>query len=98
MMVEATMTAGSIHRYLVVTRRSDRDRPFFFFCGQKTPQSARPAPPTSGEHGRRPRRWPDRRRRSGPRTVGIPPEPVRDDAISSASLGDLNKNSPLKPV
>ena len=30
--------------------------------------------------------------------VGVPPEPVRDDAISSASLDDLNKNSPLKPV
>ena len=28
----------------------------------------------------------------------IPPEPVRDDAISSASLDDLNKNSPLKPI
>ena len=28
----------------------------------------------------------------------VPPEPVRDDAISSASLDDLNKNSPLQPV
>ena len=28
----------------------------------------------------------------------MPPEPVRDDAISSASLDDLNRNSPLKPV
>ena len=28
----------------------------------------------------------------------VPPEPVRDDAISSASLDDLNKTSPLKPV
>jgi len=28
----------------------------------------------------------------------VPPEPVRDDAISSASLDDLNKNSPLTPV
>jgi peptidoglycan-associated lipoprotein len=28
----------------------------------------------------------------------VPPEPVRDDAISSASLDDLNKSSPLKPV
>jgi peptidoglycan-associated lipoprotein len=30
--------------------------------------------------------------------VIVPAEPVRDDAISSASLDDLNKNSPLKPV
>jgi peptidoglycan-associated lipoprotein len=28
----------------------------------------------------------------------VPPEPVRDDRISSASLDDLNRNSPLKPV
>ena len=28
----------------------------------------------------------------------VPPEPVREDAIASASLDDLNKNSPLKPV
>jgi peptidoglycan-associated lipoprotein len=28
----------------------------------------------------------------------VPPEPVPNDAISSASLDDLNRNSPLKPV
>ena len=28
----------------------------------------------------------------------VPPEPVRDDAISSASLDELNRNSPLKPL
>ena len=28
----------------------------------------------------------------------VPPEPVRDDAIRSASLDDLNRNSPLKPA
>ena len=28
----------------------------------------------------------------------MPPEPVRDDAIASASLDDLNRNSLLKPV
>jgi peptidoglycan-associated lipoprotein len=28
----------------------------------------------------------------------VPAEPVRDDAIASASLDDLNRNSPLKPV
>ena len=28
----------------------------------------------------------------------VPPEPVRDDAIASASLDDLNRNSPLKPL
>jgi peptidoglycan-associated lipoprotein len=28
----------------------------------------------------------------------VPPEPVREDAIAAASLDDLNRNSPLKPV
>jgi peptidoglycan-associated lipoprotein len=28
----------------------------------------------------------------------VPPEPVAEDAIASASLDDLNRNSPLKPV
>src|SRR5262245_8008648 len=28
----------------------------------------------------------------------VPPEPVRDDSVSSASLDDLNRNSPLRPV
>jgi len=33
-----------------------------------------------------------------PEPTTVPPEPVREDAIASASLDDLNKNSPLKPV
>jgi len=33
-----------------------------------------------------------------PEPTTVPAEPVRDDAIASASLDDLNKNSPLKPV
>ena len=28
----------------------------------------------------------------------VPPEPVRDDAVSSGSLDDLNRTSPLRPV
>jgi len=28
----------------------------------------------------------------------VPPEPVREDSIASASLDDLNRNSPIKPV
>jgi len=28
----------------------------------------------------------------------IPPEPIKDDAVSSASLDDLNRNSPLGPA
>ena len=67
-------------------------------CGGKKPPVARPMPPpppssTSGTASRPP---------SAPVPVSeptiVPPEPVPDDAISSASLDDLNKNSPLKPV
>ena len=43
-----------------------------------------PRPPTPPEPVREP--------------VSVPAEPVRDDAISSASLDDINRNSPLKPV
>ena len=28
----------------------------------------------------------------------MPPEPVRDERIASASLDDLNRDSPLKPI
>jgi peptidoglycan-associated lipoprotein len=33
-----------------------------------------------------------------PAPTMVPPEPVREDAIASASLDDLNRNSPIKPV
>ena len=49
-----------------------------------------------GRHRRR-RGRPRRPSRSREPTI-VPPEPVRDDAIASASLDDLNRNSPLKPV
>lgn len=66
-------------------------------CGKKTPPVARPAPPpatTADTTPSRPPSPPDPAREP----VSVPAEPVRDDAISSASLDDLNKNSPLKPV
>jgi peptidoglycan-associated lipoprotein len=67
-------------------------------CGKKTAPVARPMPPptTTGTTTPPPRppAPPDPVREP----VSVPAEPVRDDAISSASLDDLNKNSPLKPV
>jgi peptidoglycan-associated lipoprotein len=67
-------------------------------CHKKVPPLARPMPPPpASDPGTAPTRPP-----SPPEPVrepvAVPPEPVRDDAISSASLDDLNKNSPLKPV
>jgi peptidoglycan-associated lipoprotein len=64
--------------------------------GGKKPPVARPAPPapTSSTNPSAPPAPPEP---VGEPTI-VPPEPVRDDAISSASLDELNKNSPLKPV
>src|SRR6267378_2965506 len=68
-------------------------------CGGKKPPIARPAPPPpdSGTLAAVPPRPP-----APPIPVSepvvVPPEPVREDAISSVSLDDLNRNSPLKPA
>jgi peptidoglycan-associated lipoprotein len=67
-------------------------------CGGKKPPVARavpPPPPSTNADSRRPP--------SPPEPVSeptiVPPEPVREDRISSsASLDDLNRSSPLKPI
>jgi peptidoglycan-associated lipoprotein len=66
-------------------------------CGGNKPPVARPGPPPP------PPPVTDATRPPAPPTpvaepTIVPPEPVRDDAIRSASLDDLNRNSPLKPV
>jgi peptidoglycan-associated lipoprotein len=68
-------------------------------CGGKKPPIARPAPPPT-DSGALAAAAP---RPPAPPTpvsepVVVPPEPVREDAISSATLDDLNRNSPLKPA
>ena len=66
-------------------------------CGGKKPPVARPMPPpppTSSTNPSTPPAPPD----PVAEPTIVPPEPVRDDAISSASLDELNKSSPLKPV
>jgi peptidoglycan-associated lipoprotein len=66
-------------------------------CHKKAPPVARPAPPPPTTATATPTRPP-----APPEPVrepaSVPAEPVRDDAIASASLDDLNRNSPLKPV
>src|SRR5213594_2230545 len=65
-------------------------------CHKAKPPIARPQPPptTTTAPGTRPP--------APPQPVAEPtvvqPEPARDDAIASASLDDLNRNSPLKPL
>ena len=66
-------------------------------CHKKAPPVARPAPPPVTTATTAPSRPPTPPDPVAEPTV-VPPEPVRDDAISSASLDDLNKSSPLKPV
>jgi peptidoglycan-associated lipoprotein len=67
-------------------------------CGKKTPPVARPAPPppttTATATATRPPAPPE----PVAEPVIVPPEPVPSDSISSASLDDLNRNSPIKPV
>ena len=67
-------------------------------CGRKQPPIARPMPPppptTPATQASRPPAPPE----PVAEPTVVPPEPVRDDAIASASLDDLNRNSPLKPV
>jgi peptidoglycan-associated lipoprotein len=68
-------------------------------CGGKKPPVARPAPPPPVAAAPTP---PPARPPSPPQPsvepTTVPPEPGRDDAIASASLDDLNRNSPLKPA
>ena len=65
-------------------------------CAKKPQPVARPTPPPVSPTA------PPARPPAPPEPVReptiVPAEPVRDDAISSASLDDLNKNSPLQPV
>jgi peptidoglycan-associated lipoprotein len=67
-------------------------------CHKKTPPVVRPAPPPTTTVANPTPSRPPTPPEPVPPPVSVPAEPLRDDAISSASLDDLNKNSPLKPV
>ena len=67
-------------------------------CHKKAPPVVRPAPPPTTPTTSTTPTPPPRPPEPVPTPVSVPTEPIRDDAISSASLDDLNKNSPLKPV
>jgi peptidoglycan-associated lipoprotein len=66
-------------------------------CGKKTPPVARPTPPPPPPVAEAPARPPAPPEPVREPTI-VPPEPVPNDSISSASLDDLNRSSPLKPV
>jgi peptidoglycan-associated lipoprotein len=67
-------------------------------CGDKKPPVARPLPPPPPP----PPSAATTRPPSPPQPVAeptvVPPEPIRDTAIASASLDELNRSSPLKPA
>src|SRR5712691_9133257 len=67
-------------------------------CGGKKPPVARPAPPPIVSNVPTTPSRPPSPPQPAVEPTSVPPEPVRDDAIASASLDDLNRNSPLKPV
>ena len=71
---------------------------FLAACGGNKPPVAKPIPPPpppADTSGSRPPGPPE----PVPEPVRIPPEPrLGEDAISSADLDKINKNSPLKPV
>jgi peptidoglycan-associated lipoprotein len=66
-------------------------------CGGNPPPVTRPMPPPPPQDNAaatRPPEPPEPVREP----VIVPPEPVRPDTITSASLDELNRNSPLRPV
>ena len=65
-------------------------------CHKKAP-IARPTPPPPPAAATVPERPPAPPEAVRDATV-VPPAPIRDEAVSSASLDDLNRNSPLRPV
>ena len=68
-------------------------------CGGKNVPVARPAPPPAPPAATTaPARPPAPPETVPERVAVVPREPVRDDAISSASLDELNRTSPLKPI
>ena len=67
-------------------------------CHKNKPPVARPMPPPAAGAGGSPVGPPPAPPTPVNEPTIVPPEPVRDETIASASLDDLNKTSPLKPV
>jgi peptidoglycan-associated lipoprotein len=67
-------------------------------CHKKAPPVARPTPPAVPADTSAPPRPPAPPAPIPEPPPSVPAEPMRDDAIASASIDDLNRNSPLKPV
>ena len=66
-------------------------------CKKKTPPVVRPMPPVAGATGGPPTNPPRPPEPVVDREI-VPPEPLKDDGLTSKSLDDLNRDSPLKPL
>jgi peptidoglycan-associated lipoprotein len=66
-------------------------------CKKKAPPVVRPQPPLAGGLGTKPD-TPPRPPEPMLDPVIVPPEPLKDDSLTSKSLDDLNRDSPLKPL
>ena len=67
-------------------------------CHKKTAPVVRPVPPPPTTGGSTVPARPPAPPEPVAAPVAVPPEPVREDAIASASLDDLNRNSPMQPL
>jgi peptidoglycan-associated lipoprotein len=69
-------------------------------CGGKKPPVARPGPPpvATAPASSTPTPRPPAPPQPVNEPLAVPPEPVRDEVIASASLDDINRNSPLIPL
>jgi peptidoglycan-associated lipoprotein len=65
-------------------------------CGGKKPPVARPVPPPPPQTSTTPK--PPAPPEPVAEPTMVPPEPVKEDKIAAASLDDLNRSSPLKPL
>ena len=67
-------------------------------CGGNKPPVAKPLPPPPPPPDATTASRPPLPPEPVPEPVRVPPEPLRDDAIRSGNIDDINRNSPLKPV
>jgi peptidoglycan-associated lipoprotein len=68
-------------------------------CGKKAPPVARPLPPPPPSVATAtPANRPPAPPQPAPEPALVPPEPVASNNITSGSLDDINRNSPLKPA
>ena len=66
-------------------------------CKKKTPPVVRPQPPAVTANTTTPP-LPPPPPKPVSEPVPVPPEPLKDDGLTSKSLDDLNRDSPLKPL